>query len=64
MSNTDRIPLAARLLLALAGRGLPSSETEVHARLGAALAVGLPLRALPLALLRLRRHLRGTGVRG
>lgn len=56
MSNTDRIPLTARVLLALARTGLPSREAAVHARLGAALALELPLRTLPLALLRLRRH--------
>ncbi|KQQ11062.1 hypothetical protein [Rathayibacter sp. Leaf296] len=58
MPNDDSIPLLPRLLLAAAGLGLPPAEAALHRRLGSAVARDLPVRALPLALLRLRGHLR------
>ncbi|MBO0982503.1 hypothetical protein [Rathayibacter sp. SD072] len=59
MSNDDPLPLPARLLLAVARRGLPPAQADVLARLGAVLALELAPMALPIALLRLRRHVRG-----
>ncbi|OOB90957.1 hypothetical protein B0T42_08895 [Rathayibacter sp. VKM Ac-2630] len=58
MPNDDAIPLLPRLLLAAAGLGLPPARAALLGRLGTALALGLPVRSLPLALLRLRGHLR------
>jgi hypothetical protein len=60
MTNHDRIPLLPRLLLAVARAGLDPSAAAVLEPLGTALARELPVRALPLALVRLRRHLRSA----
>lgn len=61
MTNDDSSPLLPRLLLAAARTGLDPSTEAVFAPLAAALARELPPQALPLALVRLRRHLRSAG---
>ncbi|NQX17853.1 hypothetical protein [Rathayibacter sp. VKM Ac-2857] len=58
MTDDDRIPVRPRLLLALARTGLEPRAAADFDMLAEALARGLPLRRLPVALLRLRRHLR------
>ena len=59
MTKDDRIPPLPRLLLAAARRGLEPSTAASFEVLAEALARGLPLRRLPAAVLRLRRHLGG-----
>ena len=61
MTKHDRIPPLPRLLLAAARRGLEPSTAASFQVLAEALARGLPLRRLPAAVLRLRRHLRSGG---
>ena len=63
MTNDDRIPPLPRLLLAAARRGLEPSTAASFQVLAEALARGLPLRRLPTAVLRLRRHLTGAADR-
>lgn len=63
MTNDDRTPPLARLLLALARAGLPRPEAAGFSVLAEPLAAALPLRRLPGALLRLRRHLHRPGDR-
>lgn len=64
MTDDDRIPARPRLLLALARTGLEPGAAADFDTLAEALARGLPLRRLPIALLRLRRHLHPAGERG
>lgn len=58
MPNDDRVPRPIRLLIALLRRGLRPPAAASFDRLARALAHEAPGRALPLALVRLRRHLR------
>ncbi|MDY0912163.1 hypothetical protein [Rathayibacter festucae] len=64
MTDDDRISVRPRLLLALARTGLEPGAAADFDTLAEALARGLPLRRLPIALLRLRRHLRPPRGRG
>lgn len=60
MPNDDRTRPLPRLLIALV-RPRRSADAPAFELLADALAHELPVSALPLALLRLRRHLRGDG---
>lgn len=63
MPNDDRIPLLPRLAILLLREGLPPSERAAFEVLAVELVGVLPAWRLPLALLRLARHLaRGSGL--
>ncbi|PWJ66167.1 hypothetical protein B0H03_102315 [Rathayibacter iranicus NCPPB 2253 = VKM Ac-1602] len=64
MTNDDRTPLPLRLLTALLMLGLAPQSARCFGPLATALHHELPARALPRALLRLRRHLRSSERRG
>ncbi|MHC2185522.1 hypothetical protein ACVLV4_001162 [Rathayibacter agropyri] len=60
MTNDDWTPLPLRLLTALLTLGLAPQSALCFGPLATALYRGLPARALPRALLRLRQHLRSS----
>lgn len=61
MPNDDRAPLLARLLTSVLRRGLRPPEAQSFDRLAPSVTREVPGRSVPLALVRLRRHLRRGG---